>query len=276
MPRIQGATFGDVTDRDTRQLGHTYGTDERTGYSIDLGFSVAKTLNTLPVPWWAHYPAGRVIELDDFEGTLKWAALGGAISKASDATFVHSGTSAMKLATGAAAGGAQAAIHLVGPVKEDSAYVVMEFWWTWTAAAEDTPRDFFVDWWIHDQWLNIGPHFGIRYLNHSAAAYQRKFQYWGAAGAWVDIAGGTYKTNLSAPQWNHWMIVLSRTLLGGYKYEFVRMNDSIFILTGIAGQAGAFDLPSQPVWITTTTDAAAVTTAYVDDFVIMDECQYHS
>lgn len=287
MVRVYGAVFGDVTDRATRQLGLVstadgpmtdlgviYGWRERDYYPQALQFSRPLGVLDTPMPWWSHHPWGRVLMLDDFEGTLKWAALGGTISKASDATFVHDGDSAMKMATGATAGDHQSAIHIAGPAKEDSDFLVMEFWWCLSAAAEATPRDFSVEWWVHDRWLNTGRHFGFRYANHSGGAYDRNLMIIDAAGGWATIAGGGIRPVITSPSWNYWCLALERTMLGGYKYRSFQMNDVIMLLAGTPGETLAIDIPSQPIWITCTTDAAAVTTAYVDDFVLMDEVQF--
>jgi hypothetical protein len=275
MVRVYGATFGDVTDRDTRLLGLIYGGRERDDATQPLIFSRPLGVLNTQIPWWSHYPRGRVLAHDDFEGTLKWGVGGGTVTKASDATFVHDGTSAMKMVTGAVAGQAAFANLWCTPIKEDTSYVAMEFWWALSAAADATPRDFQMTWTIEDQWLNIGPTFGMRYYHYDATVAQRKLMLWSSGAAWATISGGSVKANIVYPQFNHWLLVLSRGIATGYKYEYFEMNDLKLILTGTPGAAGSFSRPAQHITMVATTDIAAATTAYVDDFVLMDEVQLH-
>jgi len=275
MVRVHGAVFGDVTDRATRQLGVVSGWRQRDDLVENIILTKPLGLLTSPIPWSSHYPWGRVVMLDDFESTLKWKQTGGTISRANDATFVHGELYSMKMVTGATAGNAAVAELFTTPVKEDSDYVAMEFYWALNAAAATTPRDFYMTWVVEDQWLNVAPMFGIRYQNYQATVAKERLQLWNSAGAWADIAGGSYKIKTTDALFNYWLVVLKRDPVTGYKYHYFQMNDSGFGLSGTAGEAGAFTRPYQDVVLSCTTDAAAATTAYVDDFVLMDEVQLH-
>jgi len=276
MVRVHGAVFGDVTDRATRQLGVISGWRQRDDLVENIALSKPLGLLNTPMPWWSHYPWGRVLCLDDFEGTLKWAQGGGTVSKAGDATHVHDGTSSMKMVTGTTAGDTAIADLWTLPAAEQSDYVAIEFWWSLFTAADGTPRDFYLTWSLEDVGLSAAPQFGIRYWNYQATVAKQRLQIWNSAGAWEDIAGGGYKPSIVYPMFNYWLLVLKRHLTAAWKYEYLQMNDSGFSLSGTSGQAGSFSKPRQVLALVTTTDVALATTAYVDDFVLMDDVQLHT
>lgn len=275
MVRVYGAVFGDVTDRAERSIGTISATDEEDGNAEPLRLSRPQGVLVTPLPWWAHYPWGRVLCLDDFEGTLKWAQGGGTVTKASDPTHVHDGASSMKMVTGAVAGNDAIADLFTLPAAEDSDYVAIEFWWSLSTAAAGTPRDFYLTWSLEDRSMNVAPQFGIRYQNYQATVAKERLQVWNSAGAWEDIAGGGYKTMIVYPAFNYWLLVLKRDLMAAWKYEYFQMNDSGFSLSGRSGEAGGFLRPAQWITLVATTDVALATTAYVDDFVLTDKVQLH-
>ena len=256
MVRVYGAVFGDVTDRATRKLGRVGGPDQ--GAVIDR-----------PRPWWVPIASGRICYLDDFEDTLRWAQSTATISKASDPKFVHSGASALKGVTAATAGISAAAEIFLAPLAESSTYAALGFWACLNAAADDTPRDLYVTWLVDDRANNAGHIFGLRFVNYIGTV-QRKLQYWNSAGAWADVTDGTARMRITAPEFRYFGITIKRTAGTAWKYEQLKMDGRTFSLTAVAGEPMTFAIPDQDIVLGCTTDAAAATTMYVDDFSIVD------
>lgn len=271
---ITAPLWSDISDRSARQLGLAYMQMYDYGSPEPLHMAGNDGLIVSPKPWWAHHGYGEVHTQDDFEGTLKWRNLGGTISKASDPTFVHDGTSSMKMVTGAIANNiASAGIELVPPTS-GTHYIKMELWWCLNAAAATTPQSFMVQWEIQDRTFNLQYAFGFRYLNYLATVYQAKRQYWNSAGAWADIpAPGARPIRTTTPMFNYLLFILKRTTGGAITYDSIAHNNALQFLTGVGGQTSAFSVDMQAVSVTCVTDAAAATTAYVDSFIVEERAR---
>lgn len=124
--------------------------------------------------------------------------------------------------------------------------------------------------------MNASYMFGIRYWNYEATVLKRKMQYWNNAGAWTDIPPPTQqRIRITEPQFNHWMLMIRRsTVSARWEYAWIFVNDRSMSLNKVQGQAGAYTRPSNTIAMGCTTDIAAVTTAYVDDFTLSDQVGY--
>ncbi len=273
MVRVYGAVFGDVTDRSTRQLGVIYATYGPSGPAAAIQLTESKSVSVEDHPWWAYSPQGRVQFRDDMEGTLQWLQTGGTVTKASDATHVHQGTSALKMVTGAAAGNAAVA-QWWGPCpvgKAEISYLQLSFWWQLGAAADATPRDFYFTWLIEDRGLNASYLCGMRFHNYEATVSKRWIEYLNSAGVWTRYGAIFRRTEIVFPCWNYWQLTIKRDPAAGYTYKWFWWDDQTISLAGYATQIGAFAIPHQELVLSTTTDIAAATTAYVDDLELDDE-----
>ena len=268
---ITAPLWSDISDRTERKLGVSSARLNFDGVAVELQMSGNDGLTVTSKPWWSQHGWGYVLLVDDFEGTLKWRQMAGTVTKASDPTFVLEGTSAMKLVTGAIAGnGASADIRSIAP-RNAVSWQGIEFWWDLTAAADATPRDFYMFWVIQDRWFNYTVTFGIRYLNYDATVQRRKFQYWSSGGAWADfMIPINRQIRIADPMFNYFMLVLERAGAAGYTYRLFGYGAESYNMVGIAGQAGAFGAAEQNITIACTTDAAAATTLYVDAFSLQD------
>jgi len=275
MVRVYGAQLADLSDRAARQVGLIYGMRMKDGTSCAPHIAWHDHINVQDSPWWARYPWGRMTVLDDFEGTLKWRQNSGTVSKASDARFVHDGTSSMKMVTGAVAGNLAQAELWSEPVDRWGTYVTLGFYWTINAAADATPRDFFFTWLVDDINFNATYTFGMRFLNYNATVQQRKLQYMDNTGSWVDLAGGSYRVRITEPQFNFWIITLQKVAGTGYAYRAFQMNETAWNMNLAGGLVGARSIAGNDIVVTCTTDVAAATTAYVDDFFLMDDTLLH-
>lgn len=275
MVRVWGANMSDVTDRPERSIGTPSAITEGHGLEEPLYLSQPRGVLGTPMPWSAHYPWGRVILHDDFESTLKWKQSLGTVTRANDAEFVHGDLYSMKMVTGAIAGNGAGGSIFRQPLRSDSTYAVLEFHWALSAVADATPRNFFAAWINMDQNLAHGHQFGIKLLHHSAGAFQRQLQYIDGAGVWSDIVGVTYKIPVETAMWNYLVIVLKHNVATGWQYYWGRLNDVEFMMNTLACQPIAYVSPYQSVMLECTTDAAAATTAYVDDLTLLDMVQLH-
>ena len=271
---VTAPLWSDISDRQTRKLGQIY-VNTNSGQSL-LPLNSAEGLGLLVTdqPWTAHHRQGRQLMYDDFEGTLKWSQTQPTVTKASDPKFVHTGTSAMKLLTGAVANDfAVAELYVTENFWIDQ-FAVMEFWWTVDVAAVDQLKDFWVTWVLQDRLDNQGYMFGWRYYNYNAAVAVRKMQYWNSAGAWVDVNPPVgFALQQTSPQWHHWAIILQK--INGpaprWTYRWFWFDTRIWVNAGTAGENIAYSSAYNDIAIGVTTNTAVATAAYVDDFVLMDE-----
>jgi len=224
-------------------------------------------------PWQVRQQSGRILALDDFESTLRWLQVLGTCTKASDAGGIWSGGSAMKMVTGGAAGNQAQAEIILPMLDRTSTYYSCGCWFSLQAAAAVTPRDFYIEWTLNDNKVGVSPIFRARYLHYNAGAVQHKLQYWQAAATWVDVPSGGMTIDPTLKGWN-WLEIIGKRGAGGTgTYEGIRFDDSYFSLTGQAAEQQAYNSESMYVSMFVTTDVAAVTTAYVDDFVLVDQLQ---
>jgi len=270
MVRVWGANMSDVTDRSSRLLGEVYGYQDCTAEAVKLPIAGNDGVSVSPKKWTSRHGQGEVCFMDDFEDTLKWTAITGTLSKASDAGHVLDGSFAMKLVTGATAGDGASAYVYATPLIYQWEYSNIELWWSISATADATPRDFYFWWSIQDRTNSEGRGFGLRYLNYLNTVQQRKWQYWTSAGAWADFPVQLpERVNTMIPQFNYLMLVVRRAPSAHYVYDLMQSNDqSCAQLKGEAGSPEALGPSQQVVTIGCTTDAAAATTLYVDDFLI--------
>ncbi len=271
---VTAPLWSDVSDRSSRVLGHLTGSwtsyqdvFEKVVLHENLALCVA------PTPWWEQMWRGRVLMQDDFEGTLKWAQLNGTVSRANDVTFVHDGSYAMKLLTGAVAGNpASAEIHIQGS-ECVLTFATLECYWALSAVLSTTPKDFYFTWLVGDRSFNASYLFGIRFWYYDGGVAKRKLQYWNNAGVWADILPPVARAiRVTSAQFNHWMLMLRRsTVSSRWEYGWLFHNDEAISINHNQGQALAYSLPDNTVVMGCTTDVAAATTAYVDDFTLMDQ-----
>ncbi len=263
--------WSDIADRSSRQLGVVYGLKVNSGLKRQVMIAGNDGLMVSPKPWWCHDGFGEVIALDDFEGTLKWAQTSGTVTRASDATFVHEGSYALKLVTGNVAGNGCIATLKTSPMLYAWDYQQMEFWFTINAAAVSTPRDFYMMWFASIPSTNHTKRFGLRYFNYNATVAQNKWQYWGSGAAWVDLAAmGVSQIPITTPEFHHVLVRLLCSPSPDPKYSVIQIDDTLCDLTGVNGEQGVYDPANhcQLIEAGCTTDAAFATTAYVDSFIL--------
>jgi len=271
MVRIQGATFGDVTDRATRLLGIA----QARGYAYDGSSWLEQRadgynrLGMIDIPWWVRKYGGRPIFMDDMEGTLKWTQALGTITKDSTATFVHSGTSALKGVTAAiAASVAAATMFLAKPSTSATKFQAAGVHFCLQAAADTTPRSFELDIRISDGTTLY--YAQVRYL-HYLTSSQKKLQYYDSSQAWTDMAGGSMPIWVTQPQW-HDMVLMTKRGMTDWRYYRLFVDGKMFDLDTIALYSiASSDPPSYFVQLSATTDAALATTFYADDFWLVED-----
>jgi hypothetical protein len=275
MVRVYGANLSDVTDRSARQLGLVYGMRLRDGTWCYPHIAWNDHINTQPSPWWVHYPWGRMLVLDDFEGTLLWTQNSGTVSKANDARFVHSGSYALKMVTGTTEGSQAEAQLRCQPIDRWGTYATLGFFWDAYAGYDYTVRDFYVKWVVDDLNSNREITFGIRYHNWESTTEYHNLQYWDSTGAWADLSGTTQKISSTTPQFNMLVLAIKKDATAGYAYYMVQMNEVGRYLNLAGGQQGTLGIPGQTVKLGCTTNSPDATTAYVDDFWLMDDTLAH-
>ena len=267
---ITAPLWADISDRNTRRVGTIAGHHVLKNEQIPVLIAGNDGLIVSPKPWWAYDQYGEVHAQDDFDGTLKWSQLTGTVTKASDPTFVHVGTSAMKMVTGIVAGNTATAKKWMTPPQQRTGYMVLELWWALTAAAVATPRDFSMKWSIQDAALNSTYTFGMRYLNYNATVLQWKVQYWTDASAWANVVAPSVAVDLTNPCFHYWLMIIKRTIGVGYEYTMVMHDERQHALPTTAPAVSAFGWKEQQVELACTTDVAAATTAYVGAIIVAD------
>lgn len=269
---VTAPLWSDISDRTARDLGFVRAYQECTESNEALPMAGNDGIIVSSKPWWSRHDYGEICLEDDFEGTLKWSQIAGAVTKASDPTFVHAGTSAMKMVTGAVAADQAMATISLTPLIAAWKYKQIELWWAFSAAAATTPRDFYIKWNVMDRAQNNGMQFGLRYLNYDATVVQKKLQYWNAAGAWANFAPPVNRTvAVTSPMFKYVLFMIGHSPGVNYTYDAIQFdNHANLTLRGVAGQALAFDYDYQSVSLVTDTDAAFATTVYVDSFSLAD------
>jgi len=301
MVRMYGAQMSDVTDRAGRYVGRVAVCDGSltadagcgslvidgvAGGSRNLyttGFGVAyngatwdrircnyKNLLTRNRPWQNRIPSGRVVCEDDFEGTLAWSQINGTVTKASDAGYVNSKSYALKCVTGAVANNVATARRILPQLPEASTYATLGFFGALSAVAATTPRFIRVFWLVEDKALNQLYKFGLALEWYVGANPERYICYWGSGVDWVNVDAFRPLTHITVPQFHYFEITIKRTAGSFWKYEKIRFDDRAWSLTGTATEVQAFAIEGQTVDLECVTDAAAATTAYFDDFTIVD------
>jgi len=265
--RVYGAQLTDITDRSTRDLGVVSGRRHSTDIAHPIRLTHGYSVAVGEMPWWIHHGGHYPYLVDDFEGTLKWRQNSGTISKAADQSYVHDGSYAMKMVTAATAGSIAEAWWRGPGMRTDPTYYCLELWWALSAASQDTPREFAVMWEIEDRERGEATRFGFRYWNYDTGVAKNKLQYWTSAGAWADLHIIPYYIDITLPQWHYLLFVLRNS--GGterFRYYYMNMDTRAVYVPTADGEAYTYSRPRTDVTIYCSTDAAAATTAYVDDF----------
>lgn len=265
---VTAPLWSDISDRQARALGQVYATRRRFNDLMPLTLDDMENLNTVQWPWWVYALPGRLLDMDDFEGTLRWEQIVPTVSKASDPKYVHSGTSAMKMATAAAVGDSTYAQRIfAGPDMETRALSI-DMWWCLSAVAATTPRAFAFQLSIEDHYLNTSSVVGLKYVHYNAGGLVKRLYYWSSAGAWAMCHSLVGPIDVIKPFFNFFQLQLTRSPTTGYKYFNAWHNDRSSTCGFDTPQMGAFAAARHVVDIWCETDVAAVTTAYVDDFVL--------
>lgn len=266
MVRVYGANISDVTDREQRALGYTCGKRMSTGaiHPIRLAHGYGAVVS--PRTWWMHHAGHYPLLVDDFEGTLKWKTGAGTVALASDTGYVLEGAKALKLTTGATAGNQAMAFFETGQVRTDTTYYALELWFALNCANASGPRDFEVWWTINDNQSNIRYDFGWRYLFYNSGVAQKKLQYYNSSGAWTNGSLATIDILVTTAQWHYFLAMLQRDADGHIRYRYACMDGNVmYLLTpGTSGYESTVGTPGTTIMLTTTTDTAVATNAYVD------------
>jgi len=268
MVRSYGANLTDIIDRGARDLGMVSGKRLSTGVNHPLRTAHGYGLAVADMPWWIHHGGHYPYAFDDFEGTLKWRQTMPTVSKASDTGFVHSGTSSMKMITAATAGVSAGAEFRTMPLRADPLYYTIEMWFALTAVAVQTPREFAVTWAVEDALTPVARIFGFRYVNYNATNPVFKIQYWTSGAAWADLTIVEIPIDIVNPQFHYLIFKIRRVPTQPFDYGDLTFDNYTWPLEGTAGETATASISRTVVNVYCTTDAAAATTAYVDDFAI--------
>jgi len=276
MVRVWGASMSDVTDRATRQLGvisdfaASVGVKGSDGSALQaLRVDSYKRLFVQDAPWWMRRNGGRPVFLDDFEGTLKWSAPSGTITKDSTATFVHGGSYALKGVTAATPSAAITA-YWAGPKPKTTAntFVSCGLHFILNAAADTTPRSFEIDLRLYDG-TNVYAAL-VRYWHYQTTS-QKKWQYYNSSAVWTDVPSGALPIIVTAAIYHDVELVLKRTASAWEYYKLV-VDGVALDLAGLPIQAGAnTSAPYYELQLLGITDAAIATTFYVDDLWLLED-----
>lgn len=228
-----------------------------------------KRLAVQDPPWWLRRFGGRPVLLDDAEGTLKWTQGAGTLTKDSAATFVHSGTSALKGVTAATAAASASAYWYGGrPKTTADRYVAFGCHFQLRGVANATPRDFELYLTIYDGTTRWWPR--LVYEHYTTTALY-KLRYYNSAGVYTDVPGGARQIQVTIPEWHSLELVLKRTATT-WEYKKAVMDDLEYDLSGVGIVQTAVALPPHyyPI-IEAITDAAAATTFYADDIWLLED-----
>lgn len=270
---ITAPLWSDISDRSTRLLGKVYALKRRTNESVPITVTDMHAVNIFESPWWSYALPGRILEQDDFEGTLRWPTLSGTVTKASEPNYVHSGASAIKFVTGAVAGnGAGVSRHFPGSDSETQCMSI-DMWWCLVAAAATTPREFGFTLTISDYYLANTTTMGVAFRANNAGAAVNRPIYLDSGGAWQLMGGAPYPIYITQPCWHFWQLQILRNAVSGYTYGNFWLDDHSYALGGVGGQVTAQSQKRITLALTVTTDVALATTAYVDDLIICTQTQ---
>jgi hypothetical protein len=297
---LRAATLADVSDRQSRHLGAVEiepganvsdnmavstsrlildvaagqrvvptqpNTFDQSGYSRLRG-DVGGMLYQKPLPVAVRRSPRRILIVDDFEASaLKWAQLGATVSRTTTANEFWDGVAAMKMVTGVV----PAVRTLAGKYwgYQGLQKYVVELWWSWSAAADTTPRRFGIELILGDG-TNIH-YLGVAYTKNETTP-QNKWQYTADGVTFSDVTGGAETLAVDAAAPYTWHYLRAHFNMSTATPTLSELHTDTLDLTGLshAGAASADARIRNEIDLVLWTDAAAATTAYVDDVVVSD------
>jgi len=223
------------------------------------------TLGARQVPWWLRYLPSRIQFLDDFEGVLKWATETGTVSRDSSLE-VFEGNYCLKLLTAATAGSEAAARILLGSIQPSK--VMLQLRWHYKAASSNTPRYFAIVAHFHIGGYQVS--IGLRHLANLSTP-QDKWQYLASGLTWTDLPGGGQFIEATYPV-HQYLMLKADVNPAAPKYIMAELADRTISMTGLTPHVGTSGIsPRVYIILSTVTDAAAATEAYVDAFCFSDQ-----